>query len=240
MLSLLLVAGKFITLIKILTMKWLLTRLIMLLTFITPAQDIVVKRNGDSLVTKLIEVDSQSLKYKLFNYQEGPVFILPKDEVQYVIYGNGKKEMYDKYVSQLKENKADLSIQPSGKYFYYKDRKIKHTDMLAICAKLKDSKLNHMIKKVDNLRFIQQTSTVVGIGLLVSGFYIYETNRPVRQRRGGPPINTSGRVQAQKNGSIMMLSGIACGVISISFYIDRRKHERVLVNAYNDMVMRSQ
>ncbi|MGZ4089290.1 MAG: hypothetical protein ACXVNO_01130 [Bacteroidia bacterium] len=219
-------------------MKRILLFFITLLTFIVNGQDIIVKRNGDSLITKLIEVDPVSFKYKLSNYQDGPVFVLPKEEVQFVIYGNGTKEMYDKFVSPVKEYKADLTIQPSGKYFYYKDKRITETDMLAVCAKLKDPKLNHMIKKIDNLRFIQHTTTFASIGLFVSGLYIYETNRQIKQRRGAPPINTSGRAQAQKNGSIMMLSGLACGLISVSFYIDRRKHDRVVVNAYNDLIVR--
>lgn len=201
-------------------------------------QDIIVKRTGDSLTVKLIEVDPLNLKYKLFNYQEGPLFVLPKEEVKYVVFGNGLKEMYDKFVPPARENKPDLTLQPAGKFYYYKEKKIAEKDMLAICLKQKDPKLNHMIKKVENLRFIQQTTTVAGIGLFVAGLYIYETNRPIRQRRGAPPVNSSGRAQAQKNGSIIMLSGVACSLISVFFHIDRKRHDRVVVNTYNDIVTR--
>lgn len=200
------------------------------------AQDTLVKQSGDTLAVILLEVNPENLRYKRFDYQNGPTFTVFKQEIKFVIYANGKRETFEHPVFPLRlkqSSDVDLSIQTSGKYFFYKDIRIAEADMLAIVSKQKDKKLDEMVRKVNDLRFLQHATGLVSIPLFVSGFFIYAANRPQPARRGRPPVNTASRAQSRKNGGYMMIGALVSGLASVSFMIDRRRHDRFVVHAYN-------
>ncbi len=58
------------------------------------AQDIIYKRNGDQIKSKVIEITFESIKYKDFDFQEGPVRNIRITDVSMIIYQNGKKETF--------------------------------------------------------------------------------------------------------------------------------------------------
>ena len=215
----------------------------LLLPLLIKAQDTIVKRDGEKIIAKLAEVNPNNVRYKRFDYQDGPMFTLQKEEIKFIIYANGVKDIFENYVPPpvVRENFSalDLSIQATGKYYYYKERRISEPEMLVISGKLKDPKINLIIKKVEDKKFIQNVTAIGSIPLFVSGLYIYEANRPTRSRRGRPSISNSSKVQAQKNGEYLMLAGLACDIASVSFMFDRRKHDHIVVNVYNEYIKRN-
>jgi hypothetical protein len=117
---------------------------------------------------------------------------------------------------------------------------IEEADMLAVAGKLKDKKINLMIKKVQDQEFIQKATTIGGIALFVSGLYVYAKNRPFRggRRGGGVPIAaTSAQTQGQQTGDFLMLAGLASEVVSISFKISRTRHAHLVVESYNKAIL---
>jgi hypothetical protein len=63
------------------------------------AQDVIIKKNGDEIQSKVFEVDSNYIKYKRFDNVDGPNYILSKTEVFMIKYANGTKEI----ISELDE-----------------------------------------------------------------------------------------------------------------------------------------
>lgn len=57
-------------------------------------QDFLIKKDSSKIEVKLLEVRTNELKYKLFSYQDGPDIIISKNEVAYVIYSNGAREVF--------------------------------------------------------------------------------------------------------------------------------------------------
>lgn len=53
------------------------------------AQDIITKSNGDEIVAKVLEVNPDNLKYKLWDYMDGPTYTILKSEILLVKYENG-------------------------------------------------------------------------------------------------------------------------------------------------------
>src|ERR1035437_5511741 len=74
------------------------------------AQDTIVKRNEEKVIAKITEVNQNEIKYKRFDYQDGPTFSVVKWELKYIVYGNGVKESFENYPapkvseSQIKED----------------------------------------------------------------------------------------------------------------------------------------
>ena len=60
------------------------------------AQDIIMKTNGDELEVKVLEVNTDDVKYRKFNNQSGPVYVLLNADIFMIKYENGEKDMFVK------------------------------------------------------------------------------------------------------------------------------------------------
>ena len=87
------------------THRFILTRLIMrtfLLVILlahmsgaTYAQDILVRRNGDELAVKVLEITPAEVKYRRTDNPEGPIVSLWRSDVFMIRYGNGTREVFN-------------------------------------------------------------------------------------------------------------------------------------------------
>lgn len=59
------------------------------------AQDIIVKNNKEEIKAKVLEVDTDRVKYKLFDSQDGPIYTVLKGQVFMIIYKNGRRETFE-------------------------------------------------------------------------------------------------------------------------------------------------
>lgn len=59
----------------------------------TSAQDVIVKRNGEELQCKILEVSKNEVKYKRWTNQDGPSFAEKKSDIFMIKYENGEKEV---------------------------------------------------------------------------------------------------------------------------------------------------
>ena len=94
---------------KNLLLKTKMKKLILLLTLSTItsiafAQDNILLKNGDEIVAKIFEVGESNIKYKKFNNQDGPIYTKSKDEIFYIKYSNGDKEMFANNVNTKSSN----------------------------------------------------------------------------------------------------------------------------------------
>lgn len=54
------------------------------------AQDIIVCKDSKRIDAKIIEVSQEEIKYKKFDFQDGPTFSLKTNEISSIIYSNGE------------------------------------------------------------------------------------------------------------------------------------------------------
>lgn len=73
--------------------KGLLTVFGILCFLCSYAQDTLIKKNGDEVRVTILEITPELIKYKRFDYPEGPTISILKTEVFLVKYGNGTKEV---------------------------------------------------------------------------------------------------------------------------------------------------
>lgn len=66
------------------------------------AQDVIVKKDGSTIVSKVLEITSTEVKYKKFTNLQGPTYTVAKTELQAINYENGEK---DTFVTENKINK---------------------------------------------------------------------------------------------------------------------------------------
>ena len=73
------------------------------------AQDVIIKKNGEELKTKVVEVSSDEIKYRMWDYLDGPIYKISTSEIFMVKYQNGKKDVI---TSDVKSQKNDGKKYP--------------------------------------------------------------------------------------------------------------------------------
>lgn len=71
------------------------------------AQDIIVTKDAQKIEAKILEVSKLEIRYKESDNLEGPTFVLETQDINTVIYANGKVELYD----HAKQNEQRGSTQ---------------------------------------------------------------------------------------------------------------------------------
>lgn len=90
-------------------MKNTFLALFFLSTFMGLAQDQLFKKDNTKFEVKVLEINETEVKYKLFNYQDGPTIIINKKDVALIIYQNGNHEVFS--TPQTTETKTVAIIQ---------------------------------------------------------------------------------------------------------------------------------
>lgn len=76
-------------------MKYVLLSFFIIVQGYILAQDQVFKKDNTKIEAKVLEITPTEIKYKLFNYQDGPLFIVNKSDVVLIIYQNGTHEVFN-------------------------------------------------------------------------------------------------------------------------------------------------
>ena len=89
------------------------------------AQDIIIKKDGDSISSKINEIGLNEIKYKKANNPEGPLYIVSKKEVYKIILNPTEEIICETNVVSFEETKATI-IDIIDKYAYerYDDYKL--------------------------------------------------------------------------------------------------------------------
>ncbi|MCA0429398.1 MAG: hypothetical protein LCH32_02730 [Bacteroidetes bacterium] len=59
------------------------------------AQDTLILNNSTNVIAKVLEINPDQIKYKRFDNIDGPLYILNKSSVKFIIYSNGLKEQIE-------------------------------------------------------------------------------------------------------------------------------------------------
>jgi len=119
---------------KLIYMKKIIVVLTLLLfSSISFAQDVLTKKTGEDIQSKVLEVTATEIKYKKFDNLNGPLIIVLKSEVLMIRYENGTKDVF------TDEKKVETALFANGDPFaqgqsdalkYYKEYKSAGTGTL--------------------------------------------------------------------------------------------------------------
>ena len=78
----------------------------MFLTTKLNAQDIITKQNGDDIEAKVLEILDSEIKYKKFNFLDGPTYTEKKSEILLIRYENGSKDVFTEKDTETAKRKV--------------------------------------------------------------------------------------------------------------------------------------
>jgi hypothetical protein len=220
--------------------------LLYVLCFFVPAlkaQDTLVKRNGERIVVKVLEINPDDIRYKRFANLDGPLYSIYKTEVRYITYASGLKENYENVlppkapetviIQAAASPLKDLTIQPDGKLYRYKDRLISEQEMFEIINKEKDPQLHLLVQQTQVRKTAQYAFCAGGWILGFAGNVVLVDLVNNQSARNQSAQDQQTQVKA---GIILFQLGLACEITSLSFKIERRMHTHALLDAYNGKV----
>ena len=160
-------------------MKWVIFVLITLagLHHSLNAQDVILKRTGEKIEAKVLEIGTNEIKYKKFSNLEGPTYNIEKREVFEITYKNGEVEKFEN-ISQLEynndnsSNKNDGRIQIIGGRFYVGNRRIGTGELRSLLISTKDEEIIKLYKQSVVIRGL---AYLFGFGLIpvsLGGIYL--------------------------------------------------------------------
>ena len=81
----------------------------------TYSQDIIVKKNGDEIKVKVIEITKTFVKYKKHSNLTGPIYNIEKNDIFMIKYQNGEKDIFE--TTKTYQIKDTMKLDMDGGYF---------------------------------------------------------------------------------------------------------------------------
>lgn len=221
----------------------------LLLAFSCFAQDTLVKQSNEKIIAKVLEVNQQEIKYKLFSFLDGPTYIISKVEVKSIRYSNGSNEIYNLTAPHPSTNNKPLNnMQPKdGYWYYYNEKVISEPVMLETAEKIKDPKIHHFIKKTRSYVALKQGAKVTGVALgigsllVLTGIVNFSNTASLAataNTRGGPRSASNNTRQVlqttrRSNAGKVFLGALGASVLSISFKFGEKKNAHLVCDLFN-------
>ena len=202
------------------------------------AQDTIVKSNGERICAKITEVSATEVKYKKFDFQDGPTYIESKSTIQLIKYSNGSEE---KISTQQTTNTVvpvespidyyagptvnqDNKISSQGNHFQYQGERIGERAMQDVLFKSKDKQIIMLAgnaRDAKNLQYIGFGAIPFGVGAL---YFLFKS---ISYNSRGP---NSGDLTLS---AICAIGAVSCPIASGYFKHRRTTSNKEAIKLYN-------
>ena len=109
-------------------MKHLLVLLLLLCSMSVSAQDVIVKKDGSTVVCRVVEVTATEITYKKWSDLNGSNYVMDKSLASAINYQSGKREVFSETESLYKPNNQNDGEQAmNDKALYIIDRSLHPT-----------------------------------------------------------------------------------------------------------------
>lgn len=88
--------------------KWTSAIVLIIASFSTYAQDLIIKNDKTEIKAKILEIGDNDVKYKKKENPTGPTYSVSKSNIMIIIYSNGEKETFPE--SQIQQKQAPTQV----------------------------------------------------------------------------------------------------------------------------------
>ena len=74
----------------------------------TQAQDIIVTVKAEKIEAKITEVDIEVVRYKQFDYQDGPTYIIKKSDIDSIMFQNGEIMVFEQQQTEAEPQHQEV------------------------------------------------------------------------------------------------------------------------------------
>ena len=206
-------------------MKKIIAFLFCLFTIGSFAQDTIFKRSAEIILAKILEITPSEVKYKKFEFQDGPTYIEIKSKIQKIHFSNGMKETFE----AVPETKTAISISKNTDYYPEKPVESNKIDVL---LKTKDKKIINLVGAAKDAKKMQYIGfAAIPIGIASYGL-MWASLLNSTPSSGAFGIKMEPRYLA--GSAVCLIAAVACPIASGSFKKKRNVCNRAAVKLYNE------
>jgi hypothetical protein len=104
----------------------------LLISFASIGQDLIVKKDGTIIKSKILEVTDEQVKYKKFDNADGPIYVITLANITAINYENGTVEKFEQITKSAKnenedEDKVNEEEEPMKNNPVLQDEQLKRT-----------------------------------------------------------------------------------------------------------------
>lgn len=136
------------------------------------AQDVIVKHNGGTIISKVIEIKDSEVKYKKYNNPNGPTYSIALSEINQINYENGEKDIFSAN-NEAKSSRELLILDIEFNNLHKKIKRLKQTAWIAGAALAVVGGV--LIEKGTNPDSKNETQTMTG-GVILAGGVVLTTS----------------------------------------------------------------
>ncbi len=143
-------------------MKKIFFTLFILFAVKAVAQDVIVKKDGTTIVSKVFEIGKQEVKYKKFSNIDGPIYLINIDEISVINFENGEKEVFESYGISVNEKNI------------VNNRPLSDNELVDLDYRLRNpKKLSNLPMEIKRkVKKYRKVGWIGGAVLLASGVYV--------------------------------------------------------------------
>ncbi|MCQ2272038.1 MAG: hypothetical protein MJZ72_04530 [Bacteroidales bacterium] len=102
---------------KILPLKTILSFVfVVIMTICSFAQDVIVLNDASKIQAKVLEIGVNEITYKKWNFQDGPNYKVLKEDVSFVEFANGEKEVYNQTNDKQHNSETEPTRESQKKF----------------------------------------------------------------------------------------------------------------------------
>lgn len=149
--------------------KLFATIVLLFIAGIATAQDVIVKKDQTTVLSKVLEITGTEIKYKKWSNQDGPTYSINRSEVVSINYENGDVENLS---ISSQSNTDQQSVQkPKGGYMEFLSNRLKLNGKILSDAEVKDlvDEQSYQIYLKGKKDSLYEDLCLVGGGLAFSG-----------------------------------------------------------------------
>lgn len=169
------------------------------------AQDVIVKKDQSTVMSKVLEITSTEIKYKKWNNQDGPTYSIDRSEVLSINYENGEVERFSGNATSQPSTSHDVTqpqrkgvMECSGNRLLLNGRVLSHEEVLYLVGE-QDYQLYIKGKNLNTVGTVLST-----IGGIVAGSGL------------GAMLGLIGNTSAMGIAGIIGLSGLAIAIPGVA------------------------
>ncbi|CAN5553073.1 hypothetical protein BH10BAC1_BH10BAC1_21730 [soil metagenome] len=213
----------------------------------TFAQDTITKNNSEKIIAKILEISPTQVKFKKFDFQDGPTYIENKSDIKMIVYSNGVKEVFeqkqtptpkvevrnpdnnaDYYGNSNSSNKIDLW---GGNKYHQNNRTFNESELHNILIQTKDKKIVALVSEAKNAKAMQYVGfAAIPLGIGAYGLLIGSLIKGSSNFNG--TVSPNGSYLA--GSAICLVGAIACPIASSVYKKKRKTYNRAAVKLYNE------
>jgi hypothetical protein len=225
--------------------KLFLIGFILFISSIVNGQDTIVKKSGDQILAKVSEITPTEVKYKRFDFQDGPLYVELKSNIDMIKFSNGIKEVFKQEIPvkttiTVTEKTNDYysnapiiqnnRIETWGSRFRYHDRTISERELHEMLLKTNNKQIMGFVGQAKDAKSMQYIG-FAAIPLGITSYVFLLKSSGLFSTRGGYNKFDSGDLAVS---AICAAAAITCPIISGVSKSNRNKSNRQAIKIYNE------